>query len=232
MAAVVGDDDGGLGTPRDLGDVRVVDAAAGDRRRAPRRAGAGSARAAGRSWTRHPREDLFLDQPRRVAGRQAEFGGQPGRDRVELQAAVPRGRRAARGLLGDGVQQRLCAGALCGPKSISPASRTLVSRKTLTASGSALPRSAPRCRPRAGRRLAPSAARPAASRSSPASVPARRARSARRCRRAVTSSAVPGVSPARVTDRRRNHHPACLVDGGSHGIRIPCAAASSARAAS
>ena len=58
------------------------------------------------------REDLFLHQPRRVAGSQAEFGWKPGADRIELQAAVPRGRRGARGPFRHGVQQAVRRGAL------------------------------------------------------------------------------------------------------------------------
>ena len=92
MTTVVGHDDRRTGGARHLGDVRVVDAAAGDtvaRSRLHHR----ESIARRQIVHGHPREDLGLEQLRGVARRQPELRRQPRRDRKELETAVPRRRR-------------------------------------------------------------------------------------------------------------------------------------------
>ena len=78
MAAIVPDDDIDTGGSGDLGDVRVVDAAAGNavgnRGTQQRQAVAG-----GKVVDGHPPRDLFFDEPQGVGRLQPEFGGQPRR---------------------------------------------------------------------------------------------------------------------------------------------------------
>ena len=56
---------------------------------------------------REPRKHLFIQQPRRVICRQAVFRRQTRADRVELEAAVPRGGTADQRLFGDRLQNAL-----------------------------------------------------------------------------------------------------------------------------
>jgi hypothetical protein len=138
VTAIGRDDDGRTGARGDFGDMSVLDSTAAHTvpgRALQHRQPIGR----GQIVYGHASEDLTLDQVRGVERCQPELGRQSSGDREELQATVPSRARPGDLLLGDRVQVRLGRSAL-RPEVDKPASSTLVSRKTVTATGSALPR--------------------------------------------------------------------------------------------
>ncbi len=131
MAAVVGDDDPCPSGAGDFGDVHVVDPAAGHTvfREKPQHRLPIDRR---KIVDAHPPEHLSFEKADGIVGGQSKLRRKPRRDGEEFQAAVPRGARRRCRLLGDGVRQGLRRRALW-PRSISPASSTLVSKNTVTA---------------------------------------------------------------------------------------------------
>lgn len=140
MAAVVRDDDLRAGKAGDLGDVRVVDAAAENSLvlERPKEGLPGLLRELSNI---EPRQDFLFDQPEGVLGSKPEFLGQPRGDGVELQAAVP-GSRGSPDLSGRDRSHdplRVFRGLSI---SMRPAPRTLVSKNAgvSAATGCGLPR--------------------------------------------------------------------------------------------
>ena len=181
---------------RDFGDVRVVDAAAGD---VVARRGAQHRQPVGRRQVvhGHPSEHFLLQQRRGVRRCDAVLRRQPRRDREELEAAVPRRRGFGDALLGDRVEERLRGRAL-RPEvdEARPAARWCRGRRSRPAVPLVLDQRLDVDR-RAAVGAAPWAARPAAVRPGRAAGPARRARAGCPSSSSVISSSEPGDSPAR-----------------------------------
>src|SRR6476620_4240075 len=92
VTPVIRDDHASPGGARHLGNVRVVDPAAGGIVLGGR---VQKMQTIGRRQIvhGHPPEDLVLEQPCGIRRRQPELGGKPGRDREKLEATVPGSRR-------------------------------------------------------------------------------------------------------------------------------------------
>ena len=166
---------------------------------------------------RDPSEDLLFQQVHCIGWREAELGRQPRGDGKEFEAAVPGRRCAPNGVLRHGMHHRLRRSALRSEVD-QPASSTLVSRNTVTATGFAPLRPALRCQSWAANRRA--------SWGGPRGGGRFFEPWARRNTLQTNAGFVDGdleLGPGReagvVPDRGGNDHPACLVDGCSHGIK-------------